>query len=415
MESQEITTTKIVVIQETRYDLSILMFLIALITLVSYQFSQYIDDFIYHKSDFWFDTDVLRVTNDMTNRFGNHWRTNVHPLFPLMTYPPTKALRIVFQLTPAESVRTIITIVASLWISTLFILLRLIGCRRIDATLFSILGVMSAASVFWFTVPETFSFGSLSILLSLGIIVLAQHRKISLFWYVIVSVLTFSFTITNWMAGIIMAFVKFSRQRALIITTSAFCAVVLLWTIQSHFFPKVLLFHKISGEKRYMLPPKFADRVHVARSFVFHSIVMPAFKLQEKVKDNNKVITIMATQSSSPGSGSVWGVIAVGLWTPLFGLGLWSLFFSRQNRQLRIALGLILLGQFVLHLMYGTETFLYSLHFAPLLVILAALSTQTRVRLIALTLTGILLVFLILNNIMQFNRAVDVLHSLATK
>lgn len=412
MGSPEITTTKTVIIQEMWYDLLILIFLIALIALISYQFSSYLDtSSIYHKADVWFEADIHRVTYDMTNRLGAHWRTNVHPLFPLMAYPTTKALRIAFKLPPLEAVRIVITVVASLWISTLFILLRLIGCRRIDAALFSTLGAVSAASIFWFAVPETFSFGSLSILLSLGIIVLARHRKISLFWYVIVSVLTFSFTITNWMAGIIMAFVKFSWRRALIITASAFCAVVLLWAIQSHFFPKVRLFHKISGEKRYMLPPNFNDRVNAARSFMFHSIVMPAFELQQKVKDDNRVITIMTTQSSSSGSGSVWGVIAAGLWAPLLGLGLWSLFFSKQNQQMRVALGLILLGQFVLHLMYGPETFLYSLHFAPLLVILAALSTQTRARMITLIVTGLLLVFLIINNTIQFNRAVSFFHS----
>jgi len=64
-----------------------------------------------------------------------------------------------------------------LWFSSLFILLRLIGCRQFDAALFSILAATSAAAIFWFVIPETYSFGSLSILLALGLTALAQHQK----------------------------------------------------------------------------------------------------------------------------------------------------------------------------------------------------------------------------------------------
>jgi len=93
-------------------------------------------------------------------------------------------------LEPITAVRIVIAAVASLWFSSLFILLRLIGCRQFDAALFSILAATSAAAMFWFVIPETYSFGSLSILLALGLTALAQHRKLSSLWYVVVSALT---------------------------------------------------------------------------------------------------------------------------------------------------------------------------------------------------------------------------------
>jgi len=51
------------------------------------------------------------------------------------------------------------------------------------------------------------------------------------------------------------------------------------------------------------------------------------------------------------------------------------LFSTRKHLRLRVVLGLTILGQLALHTVYGNETFLYTLNFLPLLVVLAALST----------------------------------------
>ena len=74
-------------------------------------------------------------------------------------------------------------------------------------------------------------------------------------------------------------------------------------------------------------------------------------------------------------------------------------------------LGLTLLGQLGLHLLYGEETFLYALHFAPLLVVFAACSTLTRMRLVGLVLAGALVISAGVNNAMQFRTATAVLAS----
>ncbi|MDX2097558.1 MAG: hypothetical protein SFW36_07245, partial [Leptolyngbyaceae cyanobacterium bins.59] len=63
--------------------------------------------------------------------------------------------------------------------------------------------------------------------------------------------------------------------------------------------------------------------------------------------------------------------------------------------------------QFVLHALYGEETFLYSLHFLPLLIGFAALSTLTNTRWIALTLAIVLTFLAGINNIQQFKQATD--------
>jgi hypothetical protein len=397
-------------------DLLILIFLAVMIAIASYQLSQHLGNVFSHEGDVWFETDTQRVINDMTDRSSNHSRTIVHPLFPLITYPVTNALMTVFKMTPFEAVRIVIALIASLWIITLFTILRIIGCRRFDGALFSILGATSSSVMFWCTVPETYPLGSLSILLALGIVAFAQNRNLFSFYYVIGSALTLSITVTNWMAGIIAAFVKFPWRRALQITVNAFCIIVLLWAVEHRFFSKVPFFLTGSNiEKRYILTPESGGLINVTKSFFYHSMIMPAIEIRQKVKlKDNSLMSIMVTQTSPPGSGSLWGIIAVALWTVLLGLGLWSLIFLKQNKQLRVALGLTLLGQFTLHLLYGPETFLYSLHFAPLLVILAAMSTLTRARPLVLILTSALIIFLAINNNLQFKQAIEIFQHLVT-
>jgi hypothetical protein len=146
--------------------------------------------------------------------------------------------------------------------------------------------------------------------------------------------------------------------------------------------------------------------INVAKSFLFHTIVMPEIQERQKVRlKDNTLMPIMVTQPSRVGSASLYGAAAAGVWSGLLGLGFWGLIFSKDNRRLKLVLAITLLGQFMLHLLYGQETFLYSLHFLPLLVVLVAFSAMTRLRSFALTLTGILVVLAAINNFQQFDKA----------
>jgi len=98
-------------------------------------------------------------------------------------------------------------------------------------------------------------------------------------------------------------------------------------------------------------------------------------------------------------------MVATVLWVSLLGLGLWALVKVKRLGRFRWVLILSLLGQFGLHLVYGDETFLYALHFAPLLVVFASLGSLTRARWISLVLAAMLVVTAGLNNSLQFKEA----------
>jgi len=400
---------------EYRQDILIVLSLAVIAGLASYYLAQLIDPVIVNKQVYnvWFDGDSPRVFAQMTSRSDyEHYRNKVHPLFSLIAYPPTFLLRKILGVEQLTAVRLVCAGVATLWISALFTVLRLIGCLRLDATLFSILGASSAASVFWFSVPETYSFGSLSILLAIGFVALTELRDFSFIWYTGVSTLTLSFTTTNWMVGILATGVNHRWKKALQITATAYLLTTVLWLLTKKAFPHTQFFVGDSEERAYLIRPDLRHLLQVAQSFFLHTMVMPAIKLVENDKAFQDLgWPMMSVQASPLGSGSLLGTVSIWLWIALLGLGLWGLFSIKKHLKLRIVIGLALLGQLALHSVYGRETFLYSLHFAPLLVVLAGLSVLTRVRPLALVLALILTLTVGINNGLQFSKAITVVQN----
>jgi len=341
----------------------------------------------------------------MTNRDSDHHSTKVHPLFSLIALPPVFLITKIFSIEPMMAVRVVNAVVASLWIATFFTLLRLIGCRRLDAILFSGLATASASAIFWFVVPETFLLGSLSIMIALCFVVITEFRQFSSLWYICISAFTLSFTVTNWMAGVLITIVNFSKKQALLITIKAYFLVFMLSIIQKTFFDRTVIpFFTGEEQNNYILTSSSGGPLHSLKSFVSHTMVMPAI---------NVVANNLSTQLSFPGSGSPWGMISVLFWIALLGLGVYGIFSHHGHFKVRIVLGLTLLGQLLLHSVYGDETFLYSLHFMPLLIILAAFSTFTRARKVALLLTVMLVLTAGVNNVVQLNKAIIIVGDLA--
>lgn len=375
--------------------------------IVVYVRSQAIDPVVFGDSawDVWFGADLPRVFSNLVDRKSDHSRLSLHPLFSLIAGPPTLVLVAFLHLPAIVAVRIVCATVASIWLSALFTLLRVIGCRRFDATLLSVLATTSAAAVFWFAVPETYPLGSLSLIVALIFAAIVQQQAAAPLTYSLVSLVTLSFTVTNWMAGIVIAIVHHHWKQALQITANALSLMVVLWSIQKLIYRSAGFFDwGDADDKKYILSEKSGGFVNIIQSFFGHTIVMPALQIVEKSSQPD--YPLMLTQFSSLGSSGFWGIVATGLWLALLGVGVWAFLTMKQSIKLRWVLGLCLLGQLTLHLIYGRETFLYALHFLPLLILLVALSTLTRMRLIALSLTGLLILTATLNNGAQFDRAI---------
>ncbi|HKN85556.1 MAG TPA: hypothetical protein VJV04_01730, partial [Nitrospiraceae bacterium] len=303
--------------------------------------------------------------------------------------------------------------VAAAWGGLLMLLLRTIGLRRFDALVFTLLGLMSASAMFWLLVPETYGLGSISILVALLVAARPLPNKPSLFGYIAVNVLTLGITVTNWSAGLLTTIAHHPFTRAVKISIVAFCLVALASVIaRSFFFPTMSDFiglnpRAVAGDTRYIAPSEDNRLTHILLAFFSHSVLMP--EIQSVHAENwriNSAWPQMSIQRSSPASATWWGKMALGLWLIVLTAGLWGL--SRRGKEyagFRIVLGLTLLSQLVLHLVYGEETFLYSLHYLPLLITLAALSVLTPLRSVVLLAMLPLLIGTGVNNLTQLQMA----------
>jgi hypothetical protein len=358
--------------------------------------------------DVWFTSDPDRVYANMTYRGSDNTRAVVHPLFLLMAYPAVFVVKQATGLAAPEAVVAVMAAVAGLWGALLFAIVRCLGCRRLDATVLCLLGVTSAASLFWFTVPETFGFGSAAILGAVLVVVLAGRNAVPLAGYVVVNVLTLGMTSSNWMVGALATVVGNRIGTAIRIVVIAFAVAGALWGVQKVVSPSTGFFldvTEIGGESTFVTHPHAGGPLHVSRSFFFHTMVMPEIRAVQGLQ--GKDWPIMVTQRSLPGSASAWGLVAVVLWGVLLAMGVWALLFLEGHRPIRAVLGLALVGQLGLHMVYGLETFLYSLHFLALLMPLVALAFLTRARLVALPIAWLLLVCALVNNVGQLHQAVD--------
>lgn len=353
--------------------------------------------------DVWFEGDLRRVYSNMVDRHGDHYRTKVHPIFSLVAYVMTWIPRCGLHLDPVVSVRIVDTFVAALLGALLFLVLRLITQHDFGAFLFTLLGVVSASFLFWVTVPETYVFGGVAILAAmLAAAMLARGARWNDAILTITGIGTLAFTVTNFMAGLASAIASLPLKRAVQVAVNAFAIVVVLWGVQKFIFPSAQFFIGDKEERDYMYKPTLPRIAGVANAFAITSMVMP--RIDPQFRDYQPQ-AVLFTQPSRPGSSSAIGFAAFVLWTALLVGGVAGLFSTPELRPLKLALVLTLLGQFSLHVLYGEETFLYSLHFMPLLVLLAAFSVRTRARKVAYGVAIALLICATVNNGLQFDSA----------
>jgi hypothetical protein len=360
--------------------------------------------------DIWFDADLPNKEIFLTvRRAAQSDFTERHPLYWPGSFVAGYLLRhaaLGLGLGPGlpRQVRAFTAAMALCWIAAMYTLFRLITRRRLDAILLSLLAMSSAAATFWLVLPEVFGWGSVTIALALCLAALADRRPRTAFWYVVASALTLSMTITNWMVGIFVTFAAMPWRRAAQLTINAFFVVSVLWGVQKLFIPDSEFFLTFPPEdKQFVLNPASGGALRVSSSFFFHTIVMPEIKLNST---SDPLWYGMTTQSSRPGSGTKWGKVAVILWSLLLAIGVYALATLRQYVILRLALAGSLLSQLALHLLFGTETFLYSVHFVPLLLSIAALGTLTKFRNLTLALIVALIVTCGVNNGVQLTKAI---------
>lgn len=367
--------------------------------------------FLFQSMDFWFEADTLREISNMTRVHDDHYRTSVHPLFSLFTYVPVYVVKHGLSVTPLRAVLIVSSVVGGLWSGTLYMLFRLLGCRKLDATVFTLLGLVSASALFWLPVPNSYSWGSLSIMLAFVLLLYAEQRPLRPWIYVVASALTLSFTVTNWMAGLLVSLARWPWKQAVQLSVNALCLVVILWGVQKVIFPSAAFFIGQREESSFMNHPQAGGITNVASSIVFHSLVAPTVRFlkddayAQANADAFRLSERLTFQFSAPGSAGPLGLLAVGLWSGLLLNGLRRMVTLDCHLGFRLVLGSMLAFEVLLHMLYGEETFVYSLNFMPLLLGVAVLGTLGPGRRIVTGVAAVLVLCAGLNNWQQFQEA----------
>jgi hypothetical protein len=388
-----------------RADVALAAFAFGLVASITWGASGFVDArLLEHQTvDVWFEADIARVVENMSERWSDHYRAQVHPILALVVLPFVYAVRRVLSLETWTSIRVVLSLTAGLWAIGLFAVLRLTGFRRPDASVFTLLGVTSAGAVFWFGVPETHIVGSLTILLALLVVAVSARRQIPAFVEVAVGVATLGVTVTNWMAGIIASWSHRSWRQTLQISANAFALTVLLWAVGKKLAPSSTFFLGNPPEPAALLSPEALGPARVVSSFLMHTVVMPAIAIVDRPGAGQW--PILAVQPSSPGSGGALSLLSAVLWGALLLVGVWSLWRVREHRSMRLFVACFLAGQLALHLLYGSETFLYAPNYLPALIVLSAFGAMGPLRRVVVPVALLLVVTNAINNGSQWWRA----------
>jgi len=351
--------------------------------------------------DVWFEADVMRVTGNMTDRFSDHFRSQVHPLFSLLALCITHVVQVVTGVGKLASVRLSIALMAGVWLALVYFVLRLLDCRRVDSLVFTLVAASSAAAMFWVAVPESYLWGSTTILAVLAVSAIGERRAIAQWVDTGMAAMALSILITNWMVALFSLTTRHRIKVAVQIAANGLVLVVLLWAVQKFLCPSA---HFFMGDREKW---PHVNAVSVPPIFFFDSMVMPG--IQSIANDHASLWDKLSVQDSLWRHPSRLGAVAFTAWAVLLTIGGWALMTLETLQRFRLVLALSLLGQLFLHMVYGNESFLYALNWVPLLVCMVALTTRTRLRWFSLATAMVFAVSAGLHNWAALNTALQLL------
>jgi len=357
----------------------------------------------------WFQADIARVIDNMTNRGGSHWRTSVHPITSILLYP-IGAFLTALGLSPTQAARMVVIFFCALNGGGIFLVLRQVRLPRTPAVIFTGLFLSSAAVIFWSSVVELYPIACTSLLPALFL--MAPGNKGRRRWWIIASAFTLSITITNWTAGLIATFVRWRLKTFLAISAVVLIIVLALSIVQFFTFKDARIFIDPHGlkwdavsfsepvmEKRGQLHEGWNPLGNVEVLYIA-SIVAPPARVANQGGE-----LIETNQFSKLTKSTYTELIATIAWLGLLALGIWGAIKNQQTHVFSIGLGLMLLANGLLHSVYGEVTFLYAMHVIPMLTVLAAMSWFSPLKYAGVVLALVIVIAGGGNNIAQFQQS----------
>lgn len=324
----------------------------------------------------WFQSDGWRVFDDMTDFDATHFRDKVHPLFSITSIPISNLLKKFFDLSYLQAIYVINSILFAASNILILLICRIIGCGRLDSVLVCLSFATSAAAIFWFTVPETYPAGCAALLFCLLCVAKCPRND----WnFLLAGVVSLGTTITNWMAALVAVSLSRSVGRSTLISIGSLIIVAVGSLVAKAVFPNpgspFFLIAGVTSETEYMGHSDSGSIPDRIGGQLLTPMIAPTFKLLYN-QPTGVMISFQSTIPNTVMGGDVFYIISS--LSLLFVMMAAVIQMVRRPDRFIVALSGILGGQILLHLIYGEETFLYALHFAPLVVLLCAQAFRTQ-------------------------------------
>lgn len=317
----------------------------------------------------WFGADIGRVIYDMIEPLADHYRLKVHPLFSLIVLPVARPVYWIVRLMGFKDLLSKVIaaqFVTSLSAGATWVLIYLVASRmglsRIASFSVSLLFLSSTAFLFWWSTPETFPLGAVTILAPFLLVAynVQSHRL-----WVLTLVGSLSMTTTNLSAGLLASFAHFGWKRVLLkLCVITFLLAGTLIIVQKVYLPSAGLPFQLDEERNYVI---WSFRP-LQRAYQF--FVAPITPLASSVligEGKNTQFAFILTGSSEITLLRICTALA---WLALLLIGIYTA-LSRRNGSVGIVLAFFLGFQFILHSLYGDSPFLYSAHYVPAMILLA--------------------------------------------
>lgn len=359
-------------------------------------------------NDVWYESDMARVFENMTQRDGGHVWAAKHPIFALLIWPAVSF----FKALGADAilaVRLTLALNAGACAALLVKVLRLDGLERPERWAVLAIFLTSAAFWLWFPISDSFAFGATTIVLALYPLALDQSGKVAgRAQWILSTTLALAVTITNVAAAMVALAVRilmpgdfglfhgrfWSKVLVAMGIGAAAVGIVLAGAIvQDRLFAGAGYFLNINAlakEKQFVgmyHNSSLNNRLHAL-------IIQPVTSSQPipvgpaRLTDDGQLTTSLFVDGATP--KTLVGQVARYSWFALLAIGVLACARPKTTSPLVIAAGLLLLVNIGLHLVYGEEAFLYVAHLLPLALIVAARSRRLLPRPAFLALAAII-------------------------
>ncbi|HUK62440.1 MAG TPA: hypothetical protein VLV15_03875, partial [Dongiaceae bacterium] len=225
--------------------------------------------------DFWFQADTPRVFQNVTSRWSNHYRTSAHPLFSIFQFAADHAVARVVRGPQLAVVPWLVAFEAALWVASLFLLLKIVGLKRLDAAVFTVMASSTAAAMFWLPTLETHTLASITMIWVMALAARLARLGARDRHLLAANLLSMSMTVPHWIAGVLVTFAHRKWTRALQVVANALVLAVALWTVQKLLMPSAGFFLGERGDFKYVSVPTPRHLIQGVFNFVANPIVLP--------------------------------------------------------------------------------------------------------------------------------------------